>query len=115
MQELTKKYKHILNDYEKKYHVDIVNIVDKSINYIKNKYDKYNLNYKISGVYVIIKIYLNKKNFNSLKIEKTIDDYFNYFDNEYHKYMNTLVLISDEFYADLSFYDKYINKKIKEL
>lgn len=111
--ELIEKYEKVLSLYDpKKVDVEeLAEIIDKSVSTIKNNHDKYEQQHKIAGVLVIVKLYRESSSFKKNRIEEILKGFYQYFDDEYRKYIDSLVFIRERFDADLSFYYNYLIKE----
>ena len=113
MDNLQSKYSKVLelfsHNYDKQ---ELVEILDKSVSIIKKNYNNYDVQHQIAGAYVIVELYNENKSFNFDKIEETLKEFFDYFDNEYQKYVNSLVILRDRMSVDLTFYNSFITNKI---
>lgn len=106
-EELIKKYSNVLELYDgKKYdHTFLSQILEHSVEHIKDIHPQMELQHKIAAVYIVIRIFKSSPNkFNFNKITLYINQFFDYVNKEYKKYIESLVLISDGFDADMTFY-----------
>lgn len=104
------KYFNILIFDNKQYWDLLINVFDRSIEYINKNYKNQNIEHKIAAIYVAKQFYIKNSNISLNEISNIINKFFNYVGLEYHPYRNQFEIISDEFHLKLSFYDAFIKK-----
>ncbi len=109
MENLVNKYQAELTDIKKPMWKQYAEALENTINYIKS-YDELDDNLRIPCAYVAKQIHLNNDNFNMEDIKQTINEFLDYYQKEYQKYIDSLVLITDQYCADIIFYDRYVKK-----
>lgn len=107
IEELIQKHQHILsliknpNEWPQ-----YANVVDIGIEYIKNKYNGIDLNWKTWAATILIK---NAPNLKSEKeIIDLIDKFFNYLNTEYKSYVDDLGMSVDDYEKDRSFIYRFL-------
>lgn len=112
-QDLVTKYTKVLELYNNKNtnYTELAQIIEHTVSLIKNSYNKYETQYKIAGVMIMVKLYKEHSKFNISQIEEILIRFYKHFDDEYQKYIDSLVLINDRIDADLSFYYAFIKKE----
>lgn len=108
MNNLIEKYYPVINGANKSLWNDYAETLDTSIEYLKNK--ELSLELKVASTYVVKQLFLDDDNFKSKNITNIIDDFINYYNNEYDEYMKGFALISNQFDADLCFFNIFIKK-----
>ena len=110
---IVEKYNEVLLLFDqKKVKVsELAQILESCVKVIKQKYNNYDQQHKIAGTFVIVKLYQESESFNITQIEEILQGFYQYFDDEYKKYIDSLSLISERFDTDLSFYYNFIKNK----
>ena len=109
MNELVKKYFLIIQSTDKNLWIEYAETLEVCVKYLKDD-SNIEVNDKVAATYVVKQLFLNKFDFNVRTIETVIDDFLEYNDKEYNNHMDGYVSITDQFYADLCFYNSFVKK-----
>ena len=85
-------------------------IFDISIKYIKEKHNNLSVDWKSWSVFVVKKLYFNKKIKSEEDVKKIIDDFIDYWKKEYKEYCNNLGMYTSVYDRDRGFVYKYLLK-----
>ena len=85
-------------------------IINISVNYINSEHAELNLDWKSWCVVMIKRLFDQNKLDTKEDVFKHIDQFIEYKKTEYKKYVDNIVLYSDEYYRDSPFIDRYIKK-----
>lgn len=107
MEEVVRKYLPIIQSTNKSLWLDYAETLEVCVKYLKNN-SNVEVNDKVAATYVVKQLFLIGYNFNARTIETIIDDFLEYNDKEYNNYMGKFALITDQFHADLSFYNFFV-------
>lgn len=112
MDDLIKKYYSIIKTESKTLWDDYANTLESCVSYLKdnNEVDK---ELKVAATFVVKQLFLDDDKFEVKRIEHIIDDFLQYYADEYEDYINSFAILTDKFDADLSFYYDYV-KKVKD-
>jgi len=109
--ELLQNYSNILELIpNKKNHSNLAIIFDNGIKYIKKHYGDLDIDWKTWSLLYLKYKYFNNEIKKESDIYKLINDFINYYKENYNNYINDIVVFSDDFDKNLEFLYKYMRK-----
>lgn len=109
--EIINIFSPLLNDVKYKNEIPYLSyLIYLSVNYIKNNYINLSKDWKAWSVVVIKKLYFNSKIKKETDIKNFIDDFIQYYEQEYKNYCDNIISATN-FDRDYGFVLKYVNKK----
>lgn len=113
--ELAQKYSCVLELIKNKDQIPhLAYIIDYSVNFIKQNYSPFTDVWKAFGVVVVRHQWQNGKINNEQDIDNLLIGYFQYLNDNYEKYINSLGIVGSEYdrdYGIVRHYIDYVNGK----
>lgn len=108
---LSEKYENVLNEYNSNQHEMLAEVLERSVNYIKNTYGSYDKLQKIAASYLIVELWVDDKITTSItSIEEYIDEFMANYNNSFSAFKEKQNKNSVED-INKNFVKKYIKEK----
>jgi hypothetical protein len=89
----------------------LVVVFEIAVTHIKEKHNELTVDWKAWAVFVIKKLFLNKKITNEREVTETIDEFILYWKENYKSYCDNLAMFASEYDRDRGFVYGYLSKK----